>query len=115
MGHEAMDASPDGLRQMARYYASHGVTGFLATTWTASGERILAAVQAAAQYYWADPGRRRPARRPPGRSLSQPGEMRRAGHAHDPPRRARMKRCSSWMQVRCACWRWRPNSLKTCG
>ena len=49
MGHEAMDASPDGLREMARDYASHGVTGFLATTWTASGERILAAIQAVAQ------------------------------------------------------------------
>jgi N-acetylglucosamine-6-phosphate deacetylase len=56
IGHEAMDASPDGLREMARYYASHGVTGFLATTWTASGERILAAVQAAAQVYGEIPG-----------------------------------------------------------
>jgi len=36
MGHEAMDASPSGLEQMARYYASHDVTSFLATTWTAN-------------------------------------------------------------------------------
>ena len=36
LGHEVMDADPDGLREMARFYAVHGVTGFLATTWTAS-------------------------------------------------------------------------------
>lgn len=46
MGHEVMDASPDGLREMARYYARHGVTAFLATTWTASRESILAALEA---------------------------------------------------------------------
>jgi N-acetylglucosamine-6-phosphate deacetylase len=40
MGHEAMDASPAGLEEMARFYASHGVTSFLATTWTASREAI---------------------------------------------------------------------------
>jgi N-acetylglucosamine-6-phosphate deacetylase len=56
MGFESMDASPDGLREMARYYARHGVTGFLATTWTASGERILAAVQTIAQVYGEIPG-----------------------------------------------------------
>jgi N-acetylglucosamine-6-phosphate deacetylase len=56
VGHEAMDASPDGLRAMARYYATHGVTGFLATTWTASGERILAAIQAVVQVYGEIPG-----------------------------------------------------------
>src|SRR5215471_10864140 len=33
MGHELMDASATGLETMARFYASHGVTGFLATTW----------------------------------------------------------------------------------
>ena len=51
MGHETMDASPAGLRAMARFYARHGVTGFLATTWTATGERILAAIQAVAETY----------------------------------------------------------------
>jgi N-acetylglucosamine-6-phosphate deacetylase len=56
VGHEAMDASPDGLREMSRYYASHGVTGFLATTWTASGERIQAAIQAVAQVFGEIPG-----------------------------------------------------------
>ncbi len=40
LGHEVMDASPDGLRTMARFYAAHGVTGFLATTWTASRAAI---------------------------------------------------------------------------
>lgn len=48
MGHDTMDADPKGLRAMARFYAQHGVTGFLATTWTDSRERIYAAMQAAA-------------------------------------------------------------------
>jgi N-acetylglucosamine-6-phosphate deacetylase len=46
VGHEVMDASPQGLREMARFYASHGVTAFLATTWTASQEDIQRALQA---------------------------------------------------------------------
>jgi N-acetylglucosamine-6-phosphate deacetylase len=46
VGQEAMDASPDGLRAMAHFYAEHGVTGFLATTWTDSRERITAALEA---------------------------------------------------------------------
>lgn len=45
MGHEVMDASPTGLQEMARFYASHGVTSFLATTWTASRSSILNALQ----------------------------------------------------------------------
>lgn len=45
MGHELMDASPTGLEEMARFYASHGVTGFLATTWTASRESIRKALE----------------------------------------------------------------------
>ena len=40
MGHEVMDASVSGLEEMARFYASHGVTSFLATTWTANRESI---------------------------------------------------------------------------
>jgi N-acetylglucosamine-6-phosphate deacetylase len=40
MGHEVMDASPAGLEEMARFYASHGVTAFLATTWTAGREAL---------------------------------------------------------------------------
>ena len=45
MGHELMDASPNGLEEMARFYASHGVTGFLATTWTASRQSIKRALE----------------------------------------------------------------------
>src|SRR5689334_19178229 len=33
-GHEVMDAKPDALRALARFYAQNGVTSFLATTWT---------------------------------------------------------------------------------
>lgn len=49
LGHEAMDASPDGLRVMARFCAQHGVTGFLPTTWTASHAATLKALDAIAQ------------------------------------------------------------------
>jgi N-acetylglucosamine-6-phosphate deacetylase len=45
MGHELMDASPSGLEAMARFYASHGVTSFLATTWTSSRESIMKALE----------------------------------------------------------------------
>ncbi len=40
MGHEAMDASVDGMKTMAQFYAQHGVTAFLPTTWAATGEAI---------------------------------------------------------------------------
>jgi N-acetylglucosamine-6-phosphate deacetylase len=45
IGHEVMDASVSGLEEMARFYASHGVTSFLATTWTASRSSIMNALQ----------------------------------------------------------------------
>jgi len=45
MGHEVMDASLSGLEEMARFYASHGVTSFLATTWTASHQSIMSALE----------------------------------------------------------------------
>jgi len=45
MGHEVMDASPSGLEEMARFYASHGVTSFLATTWTANRTSITKALE----------------------------------------------------------------------
>ncbi|HKG53925.1 MAG TPA: N-acetylglucosamine-6-phosphate deacetylase [Anaerolineales bacterium] len=45
MGHEVMDASPAGLEEMSRFYASHGVTSFLATTWTAGHESIMKALE----------------------------------------------------------------------
>ena len=44
MGHEVMDASSSALEEMARFYASHGVTSFLATTWTASRSSIMEAL-----------------------------------------------------------------------
>jgi N-acetylglucosamine-6-phosphate deacetylase len=45
MGHELMDASASGLEEMARFYASHGVTSFLATTWTADRQSIKNALE----------------------------------------------------------------------
>lgn len=44
-GHEAMDATPEALEHMAQFYAAHGVTAFLATTWTDSRTRIQAALE----------------------------------------------------------------------
>lgn len=48
LGCETMDADPDGLRRMAKFYAAHGVTSFLPTTWTASRAAIRAALACAA-------------------------------------------------------------------
>jgi N-acetylglucosamine-6-phosphate deacetylase len=45
MGHEVMDASPTGLEAMSHFYASHGVTSFLATTWTADHPSIMKALE----------------------------------------------------------------------
>lgn len=47
-GYESMDASAESLQKIAEFYAQHGVTAFLATTWTASRERIQAALEAIA-------------------------------------------------------------------
>lgn len=44
-GHEEMDATPAALRGMSAFYARHGVTAFLATTWTDSRPRIQAALE----------------------------------------------------------------------
>jgi N-acetylglucosamine-6-phosphate deacetylase len=41
MGHETMDCSPDGIQEMAQFYARGGTTGYLATTWTESREKIM--------------------------------------------------------------------------
>ncbi len=48
LGHDTMDASADGMLAMARYFAQHGVTGFLATTLTASMEGTEAALDTVA-------------------------------------------------------------------
>lgn len=45
LNHETMDATPQALVVMAGYYARHGVTGFLATTWSDTHEHILAALE----------------------------------------------------------------------
>jgi N-acetylglucosamine-6-phosphate deacetylase len=47
-GHDTMDAAPDTLAALARFYATHGVTSFLATTMTGSGEAIWRALENAA-------------------------------------------------------------------
>lgn len=49
LGRDTMDADPEALRTMARFYAAHGVTSFLATTMTAPAEDILAALHAVAR------------------------------------------------------------------
>jgi len=41
VGHEAMDCSPDGIQEMAQFYAKAGTTSYLATTWTESREKIM--------------------------------------------------------------------------
>ncbi len=48
LGHDTMDANPDGLRAMARFFAQHGVTAFLATTWSGTGEHIMKALRTVA-------------------------------------------------------------------
>lgn len=49
LGFDTMDASPDGLRKMARFYAQHGVTAFLPTTWTETRERTSASLEVVAE------------------------------------------------------------------
>ncbi len=44
-GRDVMDSDPESLRIISRSLARHGVTGFLATTVTASWERTVAALQ----------------------------------------------------------------------
>jgi N-acetylglucosamine-6-phosphate deacetylase len=51
-----MDATPQALIAMSRFFAQHGVTSFLATTITASTEAILAALQNVAAYVQTAPG-----------------------------------------------------------
>ena len=45
VGADTMDAKPESLQSMARFYAKHGVTGFLSTTLTASHEETIAALK----------------------------------------------------------------------
>lgn len=55
MGHEAMDASGDALRTMARFYARHGVTAFLPSSWTAGRAATRAMLAAVAAHLGAQP------------------------------------------------------------
>lgn len=48
-GHDTMDATPTAYAEMAKFYAQHGVTSFLATTWADSFARIDAALASVAQ------------------------------------------------------------------
>jgi len=43
-GNEMIGITAPGLQEMSQFYASHGVTGFLATTWTAPYEAIRDAI-----------------------------------------------------------------------
>ena len=45
LGCDTMDATPQALQTMARFFARHGVTGFLSTTMTASTIDVLAALE----------------------------------------------------------------------
>ncbi len=45
VGRECMDGTQDALRAMSSFYAQHGVTSFLPTTWTAPRDQIHAALQ----------------------------------------------------------------------
>lgn len=54
-GYECMDASKDELRALAEFYAKHGVTSFLATTWTADRESILNALSTVAEAIGSQP------------------------------------------------------------
>jgi N-acetylglucosamine-6-phosphate deacetylase len=44
MGHDAMDATPDAIGGMGRFFAQHGVTSYLPTTTSASEGAIQAAI-----------------------------------------------------------------------
>jgi N-acetylglucosamine-6-phosphate deacetylase len=44
IGHDAMDATPDAIGDMGRFFAQHGVTSYLPTTTSASEDAIQAAI-----------------------------------------------------------------------
>lgn len=48
-GIEVMDDDPDAVLALAQFYAAHGVTGFLPTTWTADGATIHGALRRIAE------------------------------------------------------------------
>ena len=58
VGHETMDGDVAGLLAMAQFFASRGVTSFLPSTWTASRESTMRALQAIAEARSASGGAR---------------------------------------------------------
>lgn len=56
MGHETMDSNPDGIREMAQFYAKGGTTSYLATTWTESREKIMQSLELVAELQGAQEG-----------------------------------------------------------
>lgn len=54
-GADTMDATPEALRRMARFFAAHGVASFLATTVTAPREGLSRALRNAAECLGAQP------------------------------------------------------------
>jgi N-acetylglucosamine-6-phosphate deacetylase len=49
VGHEVMDGNAEGLTAMSTFFATHGVTSFLATTWTAPADETMRALDAVVQ------------------------------------------------------------------
>jgi N-acetylglucosamine-6-phosphate deacetylase len=49
VGHEVMDGNAEGLTAMSAFFATHGVTSFLATTWTAPVGETMRALGAVAE------------------------------------------------------------------
>lgn len=44
-GHDTMDATPEAIHGMARFFAEHGVTSYYPTTMTAPADAIIAAIE----------------------------------------------------------------------
>jgi len=44
-GHDTMDATPEAIHGMARFFAQHGVTSYYPTTMTAPADAIIAAIE----------------------------------------------------------------------
>jgi N-acetylglucosamine-6-phosphate deacetylase len=57
-GHDTMDATPEAIHGMARFFAHHGVTSYLPTTVTAASEATRAAIENVARTPQPDDGAR---------------------------------------------------------
>ncbi len=55
LGHDTMDASKAGLREISEFLPGHGITSFLAATWTASDEAIFDALTTISEVYGSTP------------------------------------------------------------